>query len=94
MKFIDSGFEIIEQKDGLDGLYKHIEKVARVSYKSEDKITKDSAKVMVDRLIASKHLSCLEHGTIYLHYSFKIGDSVEFDYDKYKRNPYSKVIEI
>lgn len=94
MKFVDSGFEIITQEDGLDGLYKHIEKIARVSYKSEDKITPNSAKRMVDKLIENQHFACLEHGTIYLYYSFKIGDTIEFDYDKYKWNPYSKVIEI
>lgn len=92
MKFIDSGFEIISQEAGLDGLYKHVEKVARVSYKSEDKITEDSAKKMVSKLIDSQHLSCLEHGTIYLKRVFCIGDREynEFFY-KYNVNPFSVI---
>ena len=70
MKFIDSGFEIIEQKDGLDGLYKHVERAARVSYKSEDKITEDSAAIMVKRLMESNHGAALEHGTVYLKFPY------------------------
>ena len=33
MKLIDSYFEIIDQGFGVDGIKKHIEKIARVSYK-------------------------------------------------------------
>lgn len=36
-------------------------------YKSEDKITEDSAKPFVDRMITSGHGAMLEHGTVYLH---------------------------
>lgn len=95
MKFVDSGFEIIPQSGGLVGLYKHVEKVARVSYKSEDKITEDSAKRMVDTLIKNKHLACLEHGTIYLKMTYDVsamGSYIQSGIDKYVRNPYSKVI--
>lgn len=70
MKFVDSSFEIIPQEVGLDGLYKHVEKVARVSYKSEDNITEGSAKRMVDKLIENQHLACLEHGTVYLKFPY------------------------
>ena len=39
MRFIDSSVEIIEQEPGILGVYKQIEKAARLSYKSEDRIT-------------------------------------------------------
>lgn len=90
MRFIDSNVEIIEQEPGLLGIYKQIEKAARLSYKSEDKITEVSAKSMVETLIKNKHFACLEHGTIYLKVSMENGDWVGIcgDYDD---NPYSKV---
>ena len=33
MKLIDSSVDILEQEPGVIGLYKHIEKVGRVTYK-------------------------------------------------------------
>ena len=66
MKLIESKVEIIEQQPGLEGVYKQIELAGRTCYKSEDKITEDSAKAFVDRMIKSKHGAMLEHGTIYL----------------------------
>lgn len=91
MKFIDSSFEIIKQQPNLIGLYKHVERIARTSYKSEDKITEDSAKKMVDTLIKNKHLACLEHGTIYLRYVYDFNGDPELPIDDYKSNPYSRV---
>ena len=66
MKLINSHFEIIEQPSGLEGMYKQIELVGRVSYKSEDKITENSAKEFVDKMIKLDHGAVLEHGTVYL----------------------------
>lgn len=66
MKLIESKVELIEQQPGLDGVYKQIELAGRTCYKSEDKITEDSAKGFVDRMIGSKHGAMLEHGTVYL----------------------------
>ena len=66
MKLIESKVEVIEQQSGLDGVYKQIELAGRTCYKSEDKITEDSAKGFVDRMIGSKHGAMLEHGTVYL----------------------------
>lgn len=98
MKLIESKVEIIEQQPGLDGVYKQIELAGRTCYKSEDKITEDSAKVFVDRMIKSKHGAMLEHGTVYLkataHYntedhSWDIPQNFfAFFFD---RNKYSKV---
>jgi len=66
MRLINSGLEILEQQPGLDGMYKQIELAGRTCYKSEDKITEDSAKAFVDRMIKSRHGAVLEHGTVYL----------------------------
>lgn len=66
MKLIKPFFEIIEQQSGLKGIYKQIELAGRTCYKSEDKITNNSAKDFVDRMIKLGHGSILEHGTIYL----------------------------
>lgn len=66
MKLCKPLFEIWEQSAGLEGVYKQIERVGRVCYKSEDKITEDSAKPFVDRMIKSGHGAMLEHGTVYL----------------------------
>ena len=67
MKLIKPYFEIIEQEPGLEGIYKQIELSGRLSYKSEDKITEDSAEKFVNMLIKRGHTSCLEHGTVYLY---------------------------
>jgi thymidylate synthase (FAD) len=66
MNLIKPSFEIVEQPSGIDGLYKHIELCGRTCYKSQDRITEDSAKKFVDGLIKSGHGSVLEHGTVYL----------------------------
>ncbi len=67
MKLIEQSYEICKTHGyTLQNIYKDIERAARVSYKSEDKITEDSAEKMVERLINMKHYSPLEFGTIYL----------------------------
>lgn len=91
MKLIKPSFEIWNQPAGLEGVYKQIERVGRVCYKSEDKITEDSAKPFVDRMIASGHGAMLEHGTVYLKV-FNVIENSEL-IDKYKSNKYSVVKE-
>ena len=90
MKLIKLSFRIWEQSVGLEGVYKQIEKVGRVCYKSEDKITEDSAKPFVDRMIKSGHGAMLEHGTVYLYIRREGNESLEVD--RYLLNPYSKVV--
>lgn len=89
MRLIKPSFEIWEQPAGLEGVYKQIEKVGRVCYKSEDKITEDSAKPFVERMVKSGHGAMLEHGTVYLH----IKGIDRTDITKYLYNKYSKVVE-
>ena len=91
MKLIKPSFEIREQPSGLEGVYKQIERVGRICYKSEDKITEDSAKSFVDRMIKSGHGAMLEHGTVYLKV-FNVIENSEL-IDKYKSNKYSVVKE-
>lgn len=78
MKLIKQSYEIIPQENTLEGLYKHIEKCARTCYKSEDKITEDSAKKFVDRLIKSQHTAMLEHGTLYFKIPVNIDEAGNF----------------
>ena len=66
MRLIKPSFEIKEQELGLNGIYKQIEWAGRHCYKSLDKITENSAKEFVDRMIKSGHGATLEHGTVYL----------------------------
>lgn len=66
MRLIKQSFEICNQTDfSISGIYKHIEKCTRVAYKSEDKITEDSAVSFVNKLINMKHLAPMEFGTIH-----------------------------
>lgn len=66
-RLIKASYEIIDQtKFDLVSIKKHIERCARVSYKSEDKITEDSYKKFVSMLIERKHYRPLEFGTVCL----------------------------
>lgn len=89
MKLIKPSFEILDQQCGLEGIYKQIEIAGRTCYKSEDKITEDSAKGFVERMIKSGHGAMLEHGTVYL--KFETMKSTIHPLDKYYHNKYSKV---
>lgn len=94
MKLIESSVQIIKEKDP----YKMIELAGRTCYKSEDKITEDSAKEFVDRMIKLGHGAMLEHGTIYLACLVFDGDvdnnnnlTPNHSFYKYQSNKYSKV---
>lgn len=89
MRLIESKAEYIPQEEGLEGIYKQIELAGRTAYHSQDKITPDSAKDFVDRMIKSKHGAALEHGSVCLYFSYKENEEA---WAKYTRNPYSKVI--
>lgn len=96
MQLIEPKFEIIEQLPGMEGMYKQIELAGRTCYKSENKITEDSAKGFVERMIQSGHGAMLEHGTVYLHMEFNSKQEY-FDNDtvlKYYENNYSKLIRV
>jgi len=60
MQIIKSGFVIEDKIDGEEVLRK-IEKAGRTCYKSEDKITPDSARKFVAMILKSGHESVIEH---------------------------------
>lgn len=91
MRLVKPSFEILEQGSNINDMYKHIELCGRTCYKSNDKITKDSAKPFIDRMIKSKHFAMLEHGTVYLTIPNK-NISRSLLIHKYETNPYSKVV--
>lgn len=92
MRLIKPYFEIWNQPSSLEGVYKQIERVGRVCYKSEDKITEDSAKLFVDRMIKSGHGAVLEHGTVYLVAPIKVDNFRDnlWLHQTFLNNPYSK----
>lgn len=91
MRLIESKAELLQQGEGLDGLYKHIELCSRVAYKSEDKITDTSAKPFVEGIIKRNHGRCLEHGTVYLDIPDNLWVGICGDFED---NPYSKVVHV
>lgn len=94
MRLIKPSYEVWQQPPGLEGVYKQIERVGRVCYKSEDKITEDSAKPFVDRMIKSGHGAMLEHGTVYLAMPLTILSKAVSGWGKYTNNPYSKGFKV
>lgn len=96
MKLITSNVELVQQMPNMDGLYKHIEICGRTAYKSEDKITEDSAEKFVEMLKSNGHSSVFEHGTIYLLLIVTPENAtiVENIAAKYHANPYSSVVKV
>lgn len=64
MKIIKPNFEIWEQEEGLEGIYKQIEKCGRVCYASDP--IEGKAKDFVLRIAKLGHTAMLEHGSIHL----------------------------
>lgn len=75
-----AGFEILTpiSHDGIDEL-KHIERIGRVCYKSEDRITEDgeSAKKFVKMLIDRGHEAMIEHSSLSVRFTVDRGVSHE-----------------
>lgn len=63
MKIIKPSFEILTPIDEAS-IYKQIESIARTCYKSEDKITDESAPKMVKGLLKRNHLAMIEHAHV------------------------------
>lgn len=95
MKLIKPYTEIWEQAPGMEGMLRHIERCARVCYKSEDKIGEGTAEKMVQMLIDKGHTAMLEHGTVYLAMPMETIIPIEANgWGKYTKNPYSKGFKI
>jgi len=93
MKIIEPSVEILEYPEATDeiAVYKFLEKIGRTCYKSEDRITEDSYKKMIDNLIKNKHTSVLEHYTY-------VTELNENEYNQiqslYNLNPYANFLKL
>ncbi|MCI8378673.1 MAG: FAD-dependent thymidylate synthase [Lachnospiraceae bacterium] len=80
MKIIKAGYEILTaiSEGGIEEL-QHIEKIGRVCYKSEDKITADgeSAKKFVKMIIGRGHEAMIEHSSLSVKFTVDRGVSHE-----------------
>ena len=78
MKLIKQSFQFVNQKGfTLRDIYKHIEYCARISYKSQDKITDTSYKKFVIMLKSRGHDRPLEFGTVHLKMSSPQFDALQ-----------------
>ena len=57
MRVVSAGFQILRESTKT----RQIERIARVCYKSEDKIGEGTDKMMIENLLKRKHLAMLEH---------------------------------
>lgn len=69
MRIIKAGYEIIRPNindggDGRDAIYRLIEQAGRTCYKSEDRITDDSAAKFVRGIVKNHHEAMLEHASM------------------------------
>lgn len=80
MKMIKAGYEILTpiSEGGISEL-QHIEKIGRVCYKSEDRISEDgeSAKKFVSMLIKNGHEAMIEHSSLSVKFTVDRGVSHE-----------------
>lgn len=63
MKIMKPSIEIVDM-DSYESILKKIEKIGRVCYKSEGKITEDSAEKFIRSLLTRQHESVIEHENI------------------------------
>lgn len=89
MKVINASVQEIKQAPGIRGIYQHIEKCGRTCYKSEDKITEDSAMKFFQGLVNRKHFAMLEHGTVYFRFPFQANEEAQDDISKVMNSKYS-----
>lgn len=88
MRINNPSFEIWDQEPGIDGIYRQIERVGRVCYKSEDHQTADSARPFVERMIKNEHYAMLEHGSVFLTISLEGDDKLSAEEREQKANNY------
>lgn len=72
VKVVEPGFKFLEPING-EKIVKNIEYYARVCYKSEDKITKNSAENFLKSIIKSGHESVLEHEKVTVIFTCDVG---------------------
>lgn len=97
MRLIKPSYEIWDQEEGLEGIYKQIERCGRVCYASDP--VEGKAKDFVDRMIKSGHGAMLEHGTVYLTFFSNASRNIDINCtkvsrylsDDYFENKFSKI---
>ena len=77
MKFVRPSYEIFDLPDADSGneLLMHLEKIGRICYKSEEKITKTSAANFLRNIRNRKHWAMLEH---YI-FAFSVTKDIYYD---------------
>ena len=91
MKLIKQSFQFVNQKGfTLKDIYKHIEYCARISYKSQDRITDTSYEKFVNMLESRGHDRPLEFGTVYLTLRGDDTDALRNIFI-YAENPWTKI---
>lgn len=68
MKIIESDVSILKQEPGIEGLYKHMETVGRISHMSE---SKGSPKDFIERIKKLGHWAVFDLGTVYLRFPYE-----------------------
>jgi thymidylate synthase (FAD) len=87
MKLIKSYVDVLEQEPGIEGMFKHIEKIGRLSHKSENKISDSSYENFISLMKKCGHYAVFNMGTVYLKINiFQLGIL-----KKLLRHPYTKV---
>ena len=80
MRIIEPSVLLLEQPFDPIGILRHVELCGRVCYKSEGKITPDSYKGFIRRIIKHGHEAVLEHGNLIVR--FGTGDWIKtLEYD-------------
>lgn len=82
MKIVNSSHEIWKRPGNDESdILRFIEKVGRVCYKSEDKITDDSAEKFVGNIISRNHGAILEHASLMFRTSLPAYNDIQHDVD-------------
>jgi len=80
LKVIEAKAEILRPvltQEAIDAIYRNIEIAGRTCYKSEDKITNDSARRFVRALVKSGHEAMIEHASMTVRFTVDRGISHE-----------------
>jgi len=77
MKLIKPSFEVMTDLSNTWKMLRNIETIGRVCYKSENRITDDSTKKFIQRIINSGHHSVIEHENITVRFIIDRGVSHE-----------------
>ena len=94
MEIVNANVELVVPKDSsFDSQLKIAEEAGRISYQSQDKITVDSYKEFINRLIKNKHYSPLEFASVFLSIPKKQFNCLTI-VNKYIQNKYSDVDEL